>query len=69
MESKPASKQIAMKRRSKNKKSFRRNRFTVSQNDGENPADQDREQTELGENPGGKRTELGENPELQQAQL
>ena len=64
MESKPASKQIATKRRSKKKKYFRGNRFTVSQNDGENPADQDREQTELGENPGGKQTELGEGSTL-----
>ena len=69
MESKPASKQIATKRRSKKKKSFRGNRFTVSQNDGENPADQDREQTELGENPGGKQTELGENPGGKQTEL
>ena len=69
MESKPALKQLATKRRGKKKKSFRGNRYTVPQNGGENPAGQDSEQTELGENPDSERTELDENPDGEQPKL
>ena len=75
MESKPVMKQLATKRRGKKKKYFRGNRYTVPQNDGENPAGQDSgenpdsERTGLGENPDSERTELGENPDSERTEL